>query len=236
LLHVEYVLMVAEKLKINEIYSSIQGESTWSGQACTFVRLQGCPLRCHYCDTSYAFREGHRVSIDDVFERVKELGIPIVQITGGEPLAQEAAHALIQQLCDSKFTVLIETSGMCDLKKCDPRSHIIVDIKTPNSGAENSFLESNFDCLAKKDEVKFVITNREDFDWSVQIVDEQCLPEKVKAIHFSPVMSQIANDEVNGCKALEPQLLSKWIIEDAPWARLQLQIHKYIWPSTLRGV
>ncbi|MBC8202434.1 MAG: radical SAM protein [Planctomycetes bacterium] len=228
--------MSGDKLKINEIFSSIQGESSWSGQACTFVRLQGCPLRCHYCDTSYAFREGSAFSFDEIIDKVKELNIPLVQITGGEPLAQEAVYSFIRQLCDLDYTVLIETSGVCSLSNCDPRSHKIVDIKTPNSGAENSFKESNYDCLSINDEVKFVITNREDFDWSVQIVEDRSLVEKVHAIHFSPVMFQESNNEIQGCEALDTKLLSKWIIADAPWARLQLQIHKYIWPATTRGV
>jgi 7-carboxy-7-deazaguanine synthase len=228
--------MSGDILKINEMFSSIQGESTWAGQACTFVRLQGCPLRCDYCDTSYAFQKGSKFSIAEVIERVKEFNIQVVQITGGEPLIQQSVHRLIQQLCDLGYTVLIETSGVCDLKKCDPRAHIIVDIKTPNSGAPNSFIESNYNCLGNKDEVKFVITNREDFDWSVQIVNDRSLIDMVKAIHFSPVMFQEGNDEVEGCGALDPKLLSKWVIAEAPFARLQLQIHKYIWTPTTRGV
>ncbi len=208
----------------------------WAGLACTFVRLQGCPLRCHYCDTSYSFREGSSFSIAEVVQRVQDLDLPLVQITGGEPLVQDAVSDLIYRLSELEFTVLVETSGVCDIQYCDPRSHLIVDIKTPNSGAPDSFLESNYAQLSENDELKFVIVNREDFDWAVQIVEAHELVGKVRAVHFSPVMEQKPTDEIHGCESLDPSILAKWIIEYAPWAHLQLQIHKFIWSPDKRGV
>ena len=228
--------MAAPRLKVNEIYQSIQGESTWAGRACTFVRLQGCPLRCHYCDTSYAFREGNTFLVEEVVEKVSEIGLPLVQITGGEPLVQGAAFDLIESLCNLDKTVLVETSGACDIVHCDSRAHLILDIKTPCSGAADSFLESNYECLSKSDEVKFVITNREDFDWAKKVVLRKKLIEIVKAVHFSPVMEQERNADVQGAQQLDPSVLAHWILTEAPWANLQLQIHKYIWAPTLRGV
>jgi len=228
--------MAASKLKVNEIFRSIQGESTWAGQPCTFVRLQGCPLRCHYCDTSYAFREGSTQTVEDVVQKVMDMGLPLVQITGGEPLVQGTAFDLIESLCDLNKTVLVETSGACDIIHCDSRAHIILDIKTPCSGAADSFLESNYECLSQMDEVKFVITNREDFDWAKELTLERGLQDVVKAVHFSPVMQQDRNADIQGAEQLDPSTLASWILEDAPWAKLQLQIHKYIWSPTLRGV
>lgn len=228
--------MAAPRLKVNEIYQSIQGESTWAGRACTFVRLQGCPLRCHYCDTSYAFREGNTFLVEEVVEKVSEIGLPLVQITGGEPLVQGAVFDLIESLCNLDKTVLVETSGACDIVHCDSRAHLILDIKTPCSGAADSFLESNYECLSKSDEVKFVITNREDFDWAKKVVLRKKLIEIVKAVHFSPVMEQERNADVQGAQQLDPSVLAHWILTEAPWANLQLQIHKYIWAPTLRGV
>jgi len=228
--------MSEPELKINEIFRSIQGESSWAGQPCIFVRLQGCPLRCHYCDTSYAFREGDRFSVNEIVQRVLEMDLPLVQITGGEPLVQGGAFDLIQLLCDANKTVLVETSGACDIVHCDSRAHIILDIKTPCSGAADSFMESNYECLSKMDEVKFVITNREDFDWAKDVTMQRGLLDIVKAVHFSPVMAQAKNVDVQGADQLDPSILANWILEDAPWAKLQLQIHKYIWSPTVRGV
>jgi 7-carboxy-7-deazaguanine synthase len=204
--------------------------------ACTFVRLQGCPLRCHYCDTAYAFREGSTFSLDEVVTNVLESNVELVQITGGEPLAQKNCFPLIAQLADHGMTVLVETSGACDMTLCDPRSHLIVDIKTPHSGAANSFLELNYDRLTKNDEVKFVLSNREDFEWAVQRTKEKELRDRVAVVHFSPAMPQCANEEVIGCAGLDPKQLAHWIIEEAPWAHLQLQLHKFIWPPSMRGV
>ena len=223
-------------LKINEIFRSIQGESSRAGLPCTFVRLRGCPLRCHYCDTSYAFREGESHTLDEVLEQVGSFGISLVQITGGEPLAQTPVFQLIEMLCDQNYTVLIETSGVCDISACDPRAIKIVDIKTPSSGAKNSFLESNYASLAKQDEIKFVITNREDFEWACGLSIERNLLEIVSVVHFSPVTPQEGNEEIQGHEGLDPETLSGWLLDEAPWARLNLQLHKFIWPASMRGV
>jgi 7-carboxy-7-deazaguanine synthase len=228
--------MSSTHLKINEIFRSIQGESTWAGMPCIFVRLQGCPLRCRYCDTSYAFREGYNFRVEEVLQEVKKLKLNLVQITGGEPLVQEAVFDLINLLCEVGMTVLVETSGAYDLVHCDPRANLIVDIKTPHSGAADSFLESNYDCLSDIDQVKFVITNREDFEWAVKLTEDKNLRDLASVIHFSPAMPQDKNVEVEGFEGLDPSVLADWIMEDAPWARMHLQLHKYIWPSSMRGV
>lgn len=223
-------------LKINEIFRSIQGESTRAGLPCTFVRLRGCPLRCHYCDTSYAFREGESKTLEEVLEQVGSLGLSLVQITGGEPLAQPSVFELIELLCEQQYTVLIETSGVCDISACDPRAIRIVDIKTPSSGAEHSFLETNYALLTKQDEIKFVITNRDDFEWACELAIEKNLLKLVSMVHFSPVTPQEGNDEIQGHMGLDPETLSEWMLDEAPWARLNLQLHKFIWPASMRGV
>ena len=228
--------MVERELRINEIFYSIQGESSWAGMPCTFVRLSGCPLRCKYCDTSYAFKEGSNYRLQEIIKEVQSYKTSLVEITGGEPLIQSAVHPLMERLCDLGYQVLLETSGERDLNECDKRVVKIVDIKTPCSGAANSFLESNFNALLKHDELKFVITNKEDFDWAVGIVAEQSLHEVVNAIHFSPVMMQPSDEHIDGCEPLDPEILAKWILECGQPFRLQLQIHKYVWSPTLRGV
>ncbi len=228
--------MREEQLIVHEIFQSIQGESTWSGLPCTFVRLRGCPLRCNYCDTSYAFREGEKMSIKDILEDIHSFGITFVEITGGEPLIQPNVHLLMNRLLEQGYQVLLETSGERDLSTCDKRIHRIIDIKTPYSGASGSFMESNYDILAQQDEVKFVITNREDFDWAINTVQQYSLLRRVKAVHFSPVMEQASNSDVEGCDGLNPELLSNWILESNILVRLHLQLHKYIWSPQMRGV
>ncbi|MBC8309527.1 MAG: radical SAM protein [Phycisphaerales bacterium] len=228
--------MVEDDVLINEIFMSIQGESTWVGLPCAFVRLAGCPLRCHYCDTSYAFSGGERTTIEEVLNRLSDMKTMLVEITGGEPLIQPNVHLLAAALLEEGYKVLLETSGERDISVCDSRIHRIVDIKTPNSGAAGSFMESNFDSLGRDDEVKFVIVNREDFDWAIEIVQEQSLPNRVRAVHFSPVVDQVGNDSVEGCCALDPKELSNWIIESGEQVRLHLQIHKHIWSPETRGV
>jgi 7-carboxy-7-deazaguanine synthase len=228
---------VAEQyLYIHEIFSSIQGESTLAGLPCTFVRLSGCALRCDYCDTSYAFTKGDKITLEDIVQTVRELGNPLVEITGGEPLLQKHVFALMSQLCDQEFSVMLETSGDRDISNCDARVYRIVDIKTPNSGASNSFLESNFMHLCSQDEVKFVITNRADFDWAIAIVQEQRLLDVARAVHFSPVMYQESNSMILGCQSLAPQELAQWILKSGVQVRLHLQIHRYVWDPNARGV
>ena len=228
--------MAAPSLYINEIFSSIQGESTLAGLPCTFVRLSGCALRCNYCDTSYAFEKGEKVSLEHIVQTVHELGNSLVEITGGEPLLQKHVLDLMEQLCDVGFSVMLETSGDRNISECDARVHRIVDIKTPNSGASDSFLSSNFSCLCKKDEVKFVITNRNDFDWSIAVVQDNNLLEVAGAVHFSPVMYQESNTMILGCQSLAPEELAQWILESGVPVRLQLQLHRYIWDPSTRGV
>ena len=176
------------------------------------------------------------MSLDQVIEEVTSHDASLVEITGGEPLIQPSVHPLMEQLCDRGYTVLLETSGERDIETCDCRVIKIVDIKTPCSGAPNSFLESNFEALLPHDELKFVITNKEDFDWAVEVVTRHTLHEKVNAIHLSPVMMQERNEHVDGCEQLDPEKLAEWMLESNFPFRLQLQLHKYIWSPTLRGV
>ncbi len=228
--------MAEQFLYIHEIFSSIQGESTFAGLPCTFVRLSGCALRCNYCDTSYAFEKGDKVSLERIVQTVQELGNSLVEITGGEPLLQKHVFTLMKQLCDLDLTVIVETSGDRDISDCDARVLRIVDIKTPNSGASNSFLASNFTHLREQDEVKFVITDKEDFDWSIGVVQENNLLEVVRAVHFSPVMYQESNAMILGCQSLAPQELAQWILDSGVPVRLHLQIHRYVWDPNARGV
>jgi 7-carboxy-7-deazaguanine synthase len=228
--------MVENQLQINEIFLSIQGESSKAGLPCVFVRLCGCSLRCRYCDTSYAFREGEALSIECIIAKVQTFNCPLVEITGGEPLIQPRIFELMERLCDLGFDVLVETSGQISIADCDPRVVRIVDIKTPNSGAADSFLESNVRELTDVDEVKFVITNREDFDWAVQLVRDNGICDVVNAVHFSPVMFQDGNDCIDGCEALSPEVLAQWILDSEENIRLHLQLHRYIWAPNARGV
>lgn len=176
------------------------------------------------------------MSLNRIIEEVDSHDASLVQITGGEPLIQPSVHPLMEQLCDRGYTILLETSGERDLHECDRRVIKIVDIKTPCSGAADSFLDSNFDALLPHDELKFVITNKEDFDWAVELVTRVSLHKKVNAIHMSPVMMQEGNKHIAGCEQLDPGALAGWILECNHPFRLQLQLHKYIWSPTLRGV
>ncbi len=176
------------------------------------------------------------MTLEQVIEQVQSYSGSLVEITGGEPLIQPAVHPLMKQLCDLGYHVLLETSGERNIESCDARVVKIIDIKTPCSGAGDSFLESNFDALVPHDELKFVITNREDFDWAVALVTQHGLLEKVRAIHCSPVMKQEANAHIDGCEELDPEQLAEWILESNQPLCLQLQIHKYIWSPAIHGV
>lgn len=212
-------------LRVTEIYPSIQGESTWAGIPCVFVRLTGCPLRCVWCDTVYAFTEGQRQSIDAIVDEVRSHGIPLVEVTGGEPLVQPECGDLCQRLLDAGFTVLLETSGAYDIDLV-PRDVVrIMDLKCPDSGEEHRNLWSNIDRLQPHDEVKFVIASRRDFDWATEMTLAHRLPERVKAVLFSPVFGDI-----------DLQDLARWITEARLPVRMQLQMHKYIWDPTAKGV
>jgi 7-carboxy-7-deazaguanine synthase len=223
-------------LRINEVFFSIQGESTWAGCPCVFVRLSGCPLRCHYCDTEYAFREGKPRPIDELIAEVVSHGCPLVEITGGEPLAQKGVHGLITALCDRGMKVLIETSGAIDIRPCDPRSIRILDLKTPGSGEVERNLWSNLEDLRPADEIKFVITSRADYEWAKEILLRERLADRCRAVLMSAVFEQRKGLEILGCPSLDPRQLAEWILADRLPVRMQTQLHKLIWDPGTRGV
>jgi 7-carboxy-7-deazaguanine synthase len=219
-----------EYLRVTEIFHSIQGESSWTGLPCTFVRLTGCPLRCVWCDTEYAFHGGEKLSVEEVVGRVEEMGCPLVEITGGEPLVHAGAFRLAAELLDRGFTVLVETSGAVDVGPLDPRAHKIMDLKCPGSGEESRNLWSNLDHLTGRDEVKFVVKDRADYEWARRVMAERGLDTRLRegrlnAILFSPVWGE-----------MELRPLADWILEDGLPARLQVQLHKLVWGPDDRGV
>lgn len=225
-------------MRINEIFYSIQGESTWAGLPCVFIRLTGCHLRCAYCDTEYAFREGRRMSVDDVLAQAKSLGgdCELYELTGGEPLLQSNVHPLMSQLCEAGKTVLIETSGACDIAKCDPRVIRIMDIKTPGSGEADRNNWDNIAQLTLKDEVKFVLTSREDYVWMREMLHEHRLHERVRAVLVSAAAEMKPGLEIAGTPGLPLRDLAEWILADHLPVRLQTQLHKLIWDPMARGV
>ena len=227
--------MGSGRLQINEIFHSIQGESSWTGLPCVFVRLRGCPLRCRYCDTEYAFREGEGRSVEEVVKEVEGFGCSLVEVTGGEPLIQPAVHPLMTQLCDQGATVLIETAGAHDISVCDPRVIRILDLKTPGSGESDRMYWPNLDQLGPRDEVKFVITDRVDYEWARDLIGQHDLAARVAHILFSPVFEQPAGRDISGCPGLLPRDLVSWVLEDQLTVRVQLQIHKFIWDPQERG-
>lgn len=212
-------------LIVNEIYLSIQGESSKAGLPCVFVRLTYCNLRCTYCDTEYAFYDGKELSIEEIISEVKKYDCKLVEITGGEPLVQMTeCLELMSRLCDEGFEVMIETGGSLSIKEIDKRVMIIMDLKCPSSGMEKKNLEDNIDFLKSTDEVKFVIGDREDYEWSKEQIMKYFLTEKCQVL-FSVVFGK-----------LEPATLVNWIIEDKLDVRYQLQTHKYIWHPETKGV
>jgi 7-carboxy-7-deazaguanine synthase len=214
----------AGTLVIHEIYRSLQGESTFAGCPCVFVRLTACHLRCTYCDTPHAFQQGETLALDEVLERALALGDELVEITGGEPLLQEEVFLLMTRLADASRTVLLETSGALDIAPVDPRVHVILDIKTPGSGEVEANLWSNLERLKPSDEIKFVVCDRADFDWSVAEVRARRLIGRCP-IHFSAAYGQV-----------NPTELAAWILESRLPIRLQLQQHKILWDPAARGV
>jgi 7-carboxy-7-deazaguanine synthase len=212
-------------LTVFEIYASIQGESTHAGRPCTFVRLAACDLRCVWCDTAYAFTGGTRMPIEDVVAEVDRLGVPLVEITGGEPMLQAETPSLMTRLLDRGYTVLLETGGHRPLDDVPPSVIKIVDVKCPGSGEAAKMHWPNLEGLAPHDEVKFVIANRADFEYACGIVEQHHLAGRVAAVLFSPVHGVMAPDE-----------LARWILESRIPARLQIQAHKYIWSPEARGV
>ncbi len=218
----------ADTLTINEIFYSIQGESTFAGQPCVFVRLTGCDLRCTYCDTEYAFFEGKRWTLDAIVDEVAKHPCKLVELTGGEPLLQKRVHLLMARLCDLGYTVLIETSGAHDIAPVDPRVHRIMDLKTPSSGECARNRMSNLPLLGARDEVKFVIGSEEDYAWAKAqvLAGNSGWADQVNAILFSPVFGKFT-----------PLELATRILADAlPRVRMQIQMHKLIWEPNQRGV
>jgi len=228
--------LLSQTLRINETFFSIQGESTWAGCPCFFVRLTGCPLRCHYCDTEYAFREGAPRTIQAILDEIAKSGTTLVQLTGGEPLAQKRAFDLISLLCERGLTVLIETSGSIDIRPCHPRAIRILDIKTPGSGESARNLWSNLDDLRPRDEIKFVIVDRADYEWAREKIREHRLADRCAAVLLSPAFPQKKGLEILGCPGLSPRTLAEWILEDRLPVRQQTQLHKLIWDPGQRGV
>lgn len=226
----------AGTIRLNEIFHSIQGESTRAGEPCIFVRLAGCHLRCAWCDTEYAFREGSRRSVAEVLDEVLAIECPLVELTGGEPLLQRSVHDLERALLEAGRTVLIETSGACDIAACDPRSVVIMDLKPPSSGECDRNLASNLEALLPHHEVKCVIGDRTDYEWSRDMVRSHRLADRTAAVLFSPVFAQATGLEIAGAPGLEPRRLAEWILEDALPVRMQLQLHKFIWEPSTRGV
>jgi 7-carboxy-7-deazaguanine synthase len=212
-------------LTVNEIYQSIQGESTWAGLPCVFVRLTFCDLRCTYCDTEYAFYKGTKRSVDEIFAEVIGFDCPLVEITGGEPLLQKNVLPLMERLCDAGRTVLIETSGAHDIAEIDSRVHRIMDLKTPSSGecARNRW--ENIESLTRGDEVKFVLGSREDYEWAKAQIHEHRLAERVGTVLLSPVFGRI-----------DPRDIVTWMLADRLPVRFQLQMHKFIWDPKAKGV
>lgn len=221
---------LADSVRVTEIFHSIQGESTWSGLPCTFVRLTGCPLRCIWCDTAYAFHGGSRLKVADVMSRVREIGCDLVEITGGEPLVQEGAFALAKQLLDTGHTVLVETSGALDISRLDPRVHRIMDLKCPASGEEKRNLWTNLEHLTQRDEVKFVVADLADFRWAARVIREHGLDRRihdgtVKALLISPVWGYENMEE-----------LAQAVLNSGLPLRFMTQLHKQIWGPERAGV
>ena len=213
-------------LRVTEIFRSIQGESTHAGRPCTFVRLTGCPMRCVWCDSEYTFTGGEHYSIDSIMAQVDAFGCKLVEVTGGEPLAQKEAFKLIERLCDNGYEVLIETGNYVSTEGVDPRAAVILDIKCPASGEESRNEWSNLDRLrSDKDEVKFVIADKDDWFYAKRLIDEKGLEARTKAILISPVWGEV-----------DLQELADLIAGSGMNVRMQLQLHKYIWGPEVRGV
>lgn len=211
-----------EKLRITEIFASIQGESTSVGMPTVFVRLTGCPLRCQYCDTAYAFSGGEWMQLDEIATKVKSFKLKHVTVTGGEPLAQKSCLNLLSKLCDKDYKVSLETSGALDISEVDPRVVKVVDIKTPASDEVSKNRWENISYLREQDQVKFVICNQSDYVWAKNILSEYQLRDRCEVL-FSPVMNEVSTDR------LEAKQLAEWIVQDQLDVRFQLQLHKIIW-------
>ena len=217
--------MKEDSLVVHEIYRSVQGESTFVGLPCTFVRLTGCNLRCSWCDTEKAFYGGQRRARADVLRDALALGTPLVELTGGEPLLQPGSIPLLTELCDAGRTVLLETSGEADVSKVDPRVHKIMDLKAPGSGESHRNRYENLAFISSRDELKFVLKDRADYAWMRQAIAERGLAGLGATLLASPVFG-----------ALDPKALVEWVLEDALPVRVQVQLHKVIWGKDAEGV
>ena len=205
------------QLKIFEIFYSLQGESSRVGLPTIFIRLSGCPMRCHYCDTAYAFQGGSIMTVDEIMETIKKYDTRYVTVTGGEPLAQKEVLSLLKVLADQNYEVSLETGGGLSIKEVDPRIKIILDIKTPESGEEKKNYWDNLNLIHSKDEIKFVLCSREDYDWAKKILNQYKLTEKCDVL-FSPVYQKLNTTD-----------LGNWILEDQLPVRMQIQLHKLLW-------
>ena len=217
--------MREDSLVVHEIYASVQGESTHAGLPCTFVRLTGCNLRCVWCDTPQAFHGGTRMSRSDVLAAALALGTPLVELTGGEPLLQPAVFPLMRELCDAGRTVLVETSGEADVSRVDPRVHKIMDLKCPGSGESHRNRWSNLEAITPRDELKFVLADRTDYEWMRAAIHDRSLATRTPHLLASTVFGKLAAKD-----------LVAWVLEDKLPVRVQLQMHKYIWSPDATGV
>lgn len=211
-------------LKVTEIFHSIQGESTHAGRPCVFIRLTGCPLRCTWCDTAYAFYGGRDLTEDDVVAQVRAFGCSLVEVTGGEPLSQPDAFPLLARLCDEGFQVLLETSGALDTAGVDRRVHVVLDVKCPGSGMAERMHWPNLERLTSHDEVKFVIKDRGDYEWAREVIHSRDLAAQCTVL-VSPVFGET-----------DARQLAEWVLADRLPVRFQLQLHKHVWAPDMRGV
>ena len=217
--------MSPDTLVVHEIYRSIQGETSFAGRPCTLVRLTGCNLRCTWCDTPQAFHGGKRMTRAEVLQTALAFETPLVLLTGGEPLLQPGARPLLRELCDAGRCVLVETSGERDIADIDPRVHRIVDLKAPASGEAHRNRYENLALLTARDELKFVLSDRGDYEWARELIERERLSQRVHNVLLSPVHGR-----------LDPKLLVQWSLEDRLDVRVQVQLHKYIWSADTQGV
>jgi len=218
-------MAAADQIRIHEIYESIQGESTFAGLPCTFVRLSRCNLRCRWCDTPQAFEGGTQLSRADVLEKALSFGTPLIELTGGEPLLQAGAIPLLRELCDSGRTILLETSGERDISEVDPRVHRIMDLKAPGSDESHRNRWENIKHLTRRDEVKVVLADRADYEWAKGVIEEHGIVDRVNAVLLSCVWGE-----------LDPKDLVQWVLQDHLPVRVQIQMHKVIWDADTEGV
>lgn len=211
-------------MRVTEIFHSIQGESSFAGRPCAFVRLTGCPLRCTWCDSEYTFHGGTEMGLEDILAKVRSYDCRLVEVTGGEPLHQPEAFILIERLCSDGYEVLVETSGAIDITPVDPRAHIIMDVKCPGSGMMDRMDWKNLDQITNKDEVKFVLKDRADYEFARTITKRHNLAGRCPVL-FSPSFDE-----------LDPRQLAEWVLADKLPVRVQLQLHKFIWDPNMKGV